>query len=505
LRAGWGRFGEEGIVTADFAGIASEIVLAGSLVVLLLLDLLLPKRPGRNRILTGAAVVCLMASFAALVLVRTTPLPLFFGMLSGDALAMFFKGLFLTAALLAVLFAALSDEIRRAQFGEYLLLLFCLTLGLCLLVAARNLLMLYLSLELVSLPSYVLAGFRRGDRRSSEAALKYVVFGAASSGLMLYGFSLLYGLSGTLEISGLGRDIVQRVAQGGIGDGLAVTVAVLFSLVGFGYKIAAVPFHMWCPDVYEGAPTPFVAFLSVGPKAAGMAALLRFFLTGFGVPPAFGVVGEFPWPVVLGVLSMATMTVGNLAALAQENIKRLLAYSSIAHAGYMLMAVAVGSPTATRAIMLYLPIYLFMNMGAFFAVMAVRQRTGSEFLTAYRGLGSRSPLLAVTLAIFLFSLTGLPPFAGFIGKFYLFAALLQTRAPFFYALAIVGVLNSVISLYYYVRIVRVMFLDKSEEAAWTPAGTSSAMLTVLAVPTLLLGIWWGPLAGVIDRAAGILK
>lgn len=498
-------------MTADLAGIAPELVLTGGLFLILILDLLLPKRPGRTSVLLWAAGISLVASFAVLAFSPPSSASLFFGMLAGDGMTLFFKGLFLAAALLGVIFAALSDEVRREQFGEYLMLLFCLTLGLCFLAGAQNLLMLYLALELVSIPSYILAGFRRGDRRSSEAALKYVVFGAASSGLMLYGFSLLYGLSGTLSLPGIGTEVVRRVSEGGTGEALAVITAVLFSLVGFGYKVAAVPFHMWCPDVYEGAPTPFVAFLSVGPKAAGMAALLRFFVSGFGTPSllsgsgSFGGPGEFPWPALIGVLAIATMTVGNLAALAQDNVKRLLAYSSIAHAGYMLMGVAVGSPMAIKAIMLYLPIYLFMNMGAFFAVMAVRARTGSEMLSSYRGLGSRSPVLAVALAIFLFSLVGVPPFAGFIGKFYLFSALLQTRAPFFYVVAIIGVINSVISLYYYARIVRLMFLEKGEESSWSLARTSSAMLTVLAVPTLVLGIWWGPLSGIIDRTAGLFR
>jgi NADH-quinone oxidoreductase subunit N len=373
----------------------------------------------------------------------------------------------------------------------------------CLLAGAQNLLMLYLALELVSLPSYVLAGFRHGDRMSSEAALKYVIFGAAASGLMLYGFSLLYGLAGTLDLPGIGETVVSRGFAGGVDAQLLVVIAVLLSVAGFAFKIAAVPFHMWCPDVYEGAPTPFVAFLSVAPKAAGFAALLRFFLVGFGQPAGFPAAGEFPWPLVLGVLAMATMTVGNFAAIGQNNVKRLLAYSSIAHAGYLLMAAAVGSPLAVRGILLYLPIYLLMNMGAFMVVMAVRERTGSESIDAYRGLGTRAPYLAVVMAIFLFSLTGIPPFAGFIGKFFLFAAALQTKSPFFYVVAVVGVVNSVVSLYYYARIIRVCFLEKPDEAATTTVFVGSparALMGVLAVPTLVLGIWWGPLLNVVEKA-----
>jgi NADH-quinone oxidoreductase subunit N len=489
------------------AGIAPALALTATILALVAADLLLRASPARRRVLGALALAGLVVaalSFAALPADRG---PIFHGMIALDGFALFFQGLFLAAAFLGVLFGALSDEIPRARFGEYLILLLSLTVGMSLLVSARNLLMLYLSIEMVSMPSYILAGFRRGDRLSSEAALKYVIFGAAASGLMLYGFSLLYGLAGTLDLSGIGRTILAGFGGGSPATTLAVTLAVLFSLAGFGYKVAAVPFHMWCPDVYQGAPTPFVAFLSVGPKAAGMAALLRFLLAGFGAPSAWRAPGEFPWPALIGVLAVATMTTGNLIAIAQENVKRLLAYSSIAHAGYMLMAVAVGTPDAVRAIMLYLPIYLFMNMGAFLAVMLVRARTGEETISAYRGLGTRSPFLAIALAVFLFSLTGLPPLAGFIGKFYLFAAVLKTGVTFFYAVAVIGVLNSVISLYYYVRIVRAMFLEKGEAGApvFAPARAGTALLAVCAVPTLLLGIWWGPLAGLIARASSLLR
>jgi NADH-quinone oxidoreductase subunit N len=285
-----------------------------------------------------------------------------------------------------------------------------------------------------------------------------------------------------------------------------IAVAALLSLVGFGYKVAAVPFHQWCPDVYEGAPTPVTAFLSVGPKAAGVAALIRFVVVGFDASVATPPVGGLPWPVLLGILAMATMTVGNLAAVPQDNVKRLLAYSSIAHAGYLLMGVAVGTPEAIQAVAVYAPIYLLMNLGAFLAVLAVRAKTGSETIADYRGLGARSPLLAIALAIFLFSLTGLPPFAGFIGKFYLFASVLQAGTPFFYVVAIVGVLNSVVSLFYYARLVKAMFLEGS--AAGAPAVPvpfpATVLLAVLAIPTLILGVWWSPLAALAAKAAGIV-
>jgi NADH-quinone oxidoreductase subunit N len=281
-----------------------------------------------------------------------------------------------------------------------------------------------------------------------------------------------------------------------------VALAALLALVGFGYKVAAVPFHQWCPDVYEGAPTPVTAFLSVGPKAAGVAALIRFVGEGFHLYDGGSVANALPWPVLLGVLSMATMTLGNLAAIHQENVKRLLAYSSIAHAGYLLMGVAAGTPDAIQAVMVYAPIYLLMNLGAFLAVLLVRARTGAEVIGHYRGLGARNPILAVALAVFLFSLTGLPPLAGFIGKFYLFAAVVQVGTPFFWVLALVGVLNSVISLFYYARIVRAMFLEVSPDGApQVPVPAPAlALLALLAVPTLVLGVWWSPLAALAARA-----
>lgn len=516
---------------ASLRAIAPELALAAAILALVVVDLLLRGEPRRRVVLGAAALIGLAAAAIGLALLPAERGPIFGGMLALDSFGLFFKGLFLVAAALGVLFGASSDEIPRGRFGEYLILLLSLTLGMSLLASARNLLMIYLAIELVSLPSYILAGFRRGDRATSEAALKYVVYGAAASGLMLYGFSWLYGLTGTLDLAGVGHAIGGALAGGpagavmqgaagaasgaasgvglrGAAGGLGLALALLFSLVGFGYKIAAVPFHMWCPDVYQGAPTPFVAFLSVGPKAAGFAALLRFLLMGFGSPADAPAAGALPWPALIGILAIATMTLGNLVAIAQENVKRLLAYSSIAHAGYMLMAVAVGSEAAVRAVMLYLPIYLFMNMGAFLAVMAVRAQTGSESIGAYRGLGSRSPWLALSLAVFLFSLTGLPPLAGFIGKFYLFAALVKTGETLYYVIAILGVLNSVVSLYYYVRIVRAMYLERPEEGvspSFSLPSPTAALLGLCVVPTVLLGVWWGPLAGLIEGAARMVR
>ncbi|NOZ86966.1 MAG: NADH-quinone oxidoreductase subunit N [Deltaproteobacteria bacterium] len=471
---------------------------------MLFLDLLLGRKDIRDPRSTGqilTAVALVGTGLAAFFVVRTPDLPgvMFGGMLALDPFARFFKLLFLIVAAFALVFAAMSEEIPRARLGQYIILLLTVTFGMCLLAGSRNLLMAYLSLELVSIPSYVLAGFRRGDRRTSEAALKYVIYGGIASGLSLYGFSLLYGLTGSLDF----RELITGLTNLAYSpqSKLVLIVAIMMSLSGFAYKVSATPFHMWCPDVYEGAPTPFTAFLSVGPKAAGFAVLIRFVQTALGgtLEPVI------PWPQLIGLVAAATMTIGNLTALVQRNVKRLLAFSSIAHAGYLLMGVSAGTDAATRAVELYFVFYLLMNMGAFLAVQAVRARTGSEDIDGYRALGSRSPLLALILAVFLFSLAGVPPLAGFIGKFYLFASLLETGTMFFYGLAFVGVLNSVVSLFYYARVVKAMYLKNPRGKAMpVPLGPGySVLLLILAVPTLVLGVYWQPLINILSTAAGM--
>lgn len=481
--------------------ILPELVLAGTLVLVLAADLLLRGRPDRPGALTLMATLGLVGAGVALATLPGTG-AFFDGLVVGDPLGRFFRGLFLVAGAMGLWFGLLSEEVPRTRFGEFVVLILAATMGTCLLVQSRNLLMIAVSLELISLPSYALAGFRRGDRLSSEAALKYVLYGAASTGLMLYGMSLLYGLAGTLDLPSLAPALGRELATGAPWVRLGLAMGGLFTLAGLAYKVSAVPFHAWAPDVYQGAPTPVTAFLSVGPKAAGVAAMIRFLSEGFGSSAT----GQpfFPWPVVIGLIAMATMTVGNLAALAQDNVKRLLAWSSIAHAGYLLVGVSVGTPEAIRAVALYAPVYLLMNLGAFLAVLAVRHRTGAETMAAYRGLGTRSPWIALSLVVFLFSLTGLPPLAGFIGKFYLFAAALQVGGPFFLVLALVGVLNSVISLYYYARLVRTMFLDRGAGLPPVAAPRPVAwLLLVLAVPTLVLGLFWSPLAALASWAAGL--
>jgi NADH-quinone oxidoreductase subunit N len=424
-------------------------------------------------------------------------------MVARDPYADFFKYLFaLTSAIVAVTALRSRDAIdytrRDADAGEFYTLVLGVTLGMNLMAAATDLVMAYMSLEFVSLLSYVLAGFRRRDLKSSEAALKYAIYGGVASGIMLYGMSLLYGLAGTTSLVGL------RTAIGAAGASPIILVAVAMVMAGFGYKVAAVPFHMWCPDVYEGAPTPVTAFLSVGPKAAGFALLIRFVM---GVAPDLGPTGYATgsyFAAFLGVMAILTMTVGNLVAIAQANLKRLLAYSSIAHAGYLLMGVATGTTAGVQAVMFYLCIYLLMNVGAFLVVIAIADAGLGETLEDYQGLGYRSPYAAVVMGIFLFSLTGIPPMAGFIGKFYLFAAVLEKGGPFYVILAIVGVVNSAISLYYYARVLKAMFLERPAEGATrvTVAPLHAYSLGVLAVITVAVGLYWAPIIGFIGRSLG---
>ncbi len=347
----------------------------------------------------------------------------------------------------------------------------------------------------------MLTGYRRGNRASAEAALKYVVYGGAASGAMLYGLSILYGLTGATALPEIRESLVAAAAAGRDID-MAALLGITFALAGFGYKISAVPFHMWTPDVYQGAPSPVTAFFSVGPKAAGFAAMTRFFFVAFVDPAGWGnggdlqVAGAIPWPVIVGIVSAFTMTVGNVAAVAQRDIKRLLAYSSIAHAGYMLMAFVSVSELGLQGLCFYLVVYLLMNFGAWATAIAVGAELGTHEISAWRGLGYRNPAAAVAMAIFLFSLTGLPPLAGFIGKFYIFYAVVAKGGFWLLALGVLGVLNSVVSLYYYANIAKTMFFEQPDEGASAPLQLHrlfTSLQWVFAVPTLAIGVYWGPL------------
>ncbi|MBI3577911.1 MAG: NADH-quinone oxidoreductase subunit N [Ignavibacteriales bacterium] len=408
-----------------------------------------------------------------------TSQPVFSMMIVVDPFAVFFKLLVGSTAVLILLFSIYSQEVQSTlkRLAEYSSLLVAMTLG------------------MTSLSSYILAGYTKEAPDSSEASLKYIIYGALSTGLMLYGISILFGLTGATDVYAINRALAATSV-----NSVALLVAAILIIAGFGYKISAVPFHFWTPDVYEGAPITITAFLSVASKAAGFAMLIRFFKISFidfnmlavHAGGVWSLLQGFEWNKILAILSVLTMTLGNLVAVWQNNLKRLLAYSSIAHAGYMLMGVVVLSDKGLAAVLVYFMVYLFMNLGAFYVVMLVANKTGSEDIDSYKGLGYRSPFISVAMVVFFISLAGLPPTAGFIGKLFLFAALLDARWIW---LAIVGALNSVISLYYYVRVVRNMFLRDPEGSTEQIRFSlpQMAILLLLLVPTLLFGLFYSPI------------
>ncbi len=433
------------------------------------------------------AYVCL--SFRLLTN-ESNPQMLFSGAISLDSFAIFFKIFFGFVSAFTLVFLLRSSEMKDYSLAEVSSFLLTLTVGMSMMAASMDLLMMFLSLEMVSVLSYILVGYKRKDRVSSEAGLKYILYGAVASGIMVFGLSYLFGLVGSTDLVHL-KTYFQNLE--GISEAPVVLFALLCTMMGLGYKIATFPSQMWCPDVYQGAPLPVTTFLSVGPKAAGFAMLLRFFYTAFQVHDGKGVeIFEFiKWNTVVTVLAAVTMTIGNLAAIPQRNLKRLMAYSSIAHAGYLLMGFAALSTAGAQAILFYLMTYFLMNFGVFFIILIVSNQLGSEEIDAYRGLGWRSPVMGTALVIFLASLTGLPPFAGFIGKFYIFSAVIDEGL---YVLAVIGVINTVISLFYYFRIVKIMYFETPLDESPLPViGLYRTVILCLAIPTVIVGVYWKPL------------
>jgi NADH-quinone oxidoreductase subunit N len=420
-------------------------------------------------------------------------------MLVYDGFAVFFRAIIALAALVAVWMSMGSKEVRDCSQGEYYAVLLASTLGMFLMAEAANLLMAYLALEFVSLTSYVLTGILKRNRRSQEAALKYLIYGGVASGMMIYGMSWIFGLAGSLDFGVINRALF----AGDPGSTLAVFIALVLILAGLGYKVASVPFHMWAPDVYEGAPIPITTFLAIGSKGAGFALLTRFFYPAISRLAANGnweALKGVEWPQLLLIVCAVTMTLGNLAALQQDNMKRLLAYSSIAQAGYALMGVVLLSNDGIRAMLVYLIGYYIMDAGAFLVVMIVANETGREDIGAYKGLAWRGGALpAIALTAFLLSLTGIPATIGFIGKFYVFAAAMQAR---FYTLAVIGILNSVVSLYYYMRPVKAMFLDQPEsgEKPFAIEIWNYSLMGLLALATVALGLYPPPIIAFASRS-----
>jgi NADH-quinone oxidoreductase subunit N len=444
------------------------------------------------RVLTLASLAAALYYAAQLEAAGTTGV-LFSGMIVLDPLGSFFKIILVLASLLVVAVFTFrnSRELHGLGQGEFHALLLALTLSNLLLAASNDLVMIYLSLEMVSITSYVMVAYLKGDRMSNEASLKYLLFGAASTGGMLYGLSLLYGLTGTTSLEQI-RDVLAASASLG-GDKFGLYLATLLVVAGFAFKIAAVPFHFWCPDVYQGAATPVTALLSVAPKAAGFGIILRFFYGTYALPVtgAWDLAGIMDWQGLLIVLSVATMTLGNIAALTQNDMKRLLAYSSIAHAGYILMGVVALSDSGVRSLLIYLLVYLFMNLGAFLVVTLVHLHDGTFDLRDYPGLYRRAPFLTLAMGFFMLSLVGIPPLVGFLGKLYVFGAVID-MGPGYYWYAAVGAVNAAIAGFYYLRVLKVMIIDGGNEdkPALNLALADRAWLLFFAAANLLPLLFW---------------
>lgn len=403
----------------------------------------------------------------------------FGGMLALDSYALFFNLIICLATGMTVLMSRQYVENNELPAGEYHALILFAAVGMMLMAAATDLIVIFLGLETMSMAVYVLAGIRRQNVKANEAALKYFLLGAFASGFFLYGAALVYGATGSVKLGEVATYISTHLSGDQSSPMLLAGMALL--IVGFGFKVAAAPFHAWAPDVYEGAPTTITAFMAVGVKAAAFAAFVRVFLLSFGA-----LHGQWEW--ILWVVAVVTMIVGNLTALVQDNIKRMLAYSSIAHAGYLLVAMVAGGELGGAALMYYLVAYGLMNLGAFAVVVAVGKRgEPNEEFNDYAGLGFRSPALAMMMTIFMLSLTGIPPLVGFTGKFYVFSA--AVKAGYIW-LAVIGVLNSVVSAYYYIRVVVTMYMQEGEKQV-EPLSARPALATAIVaatVGTILVGV-----------------
>jgi NADH-quinone oxidoreductase subunit N len=465
----------------EFLLLLPEIVLAVGGMVLLVLGSL--GRGISNRVAaTGSLIAVAVTALLVFWVQGRAPVgdPILAGMFVLDAYALFWKVVLLLATALTILLSVRFMDEGEYRAGEYYSLILLATTGMLLMVSGFHLLSIWLSLELMALSSYILAGYFKNETRSNEAALKYFVLGALSSGILLYGLSLIYGGTGTLSLSDLPQGLIAATSEGN----LLVGVGWILLAVGLFFKISAVPFHVWTPDVYVGAPTPVTAYLAAASKAASFAILIRIFIQGLGP-----VVVD--WQVIVAAVASLSMIWGNIAALTQTNVKRMLAYSSIAHAGYILLGLLAASATGLWAAMFYALAYTFITMGAFGTVILLERREyAGETLDDYAGLAQRAPLLASLMLIFLLALTGIPPTGGFFGKVYLFAAAVEAGWTW---VAVIGVLTSAISLYYYMGIVVQMYFKDSEETTPVPLRSPllGATLIFCAVATVILGIFPG--------------
>jgi NADH-quinone oxidoreductase subunit N len=513
----------------DVLGFLPELILCGGLVLLLVLRLL--RALDRSHLSAAALTFTLFALGVSGYQWKEMSLSgeqaMFGDLVVFDNFTIFLRLFLYSFAALVIWLSMLTGIPDREDSADFYCLLLGATVGMSFMASANHLLMVYIGVEMASLPSYALAGFQKGRRQSSEASLKYVVYGGGASGIMLYGISLLAGKFGTAYLPDLGQAYVTSLRFGSVGASTLgfdpiLLLGTLFILVGIGFKLAAVPFHFWCPDVFEGAPAEVAGFLSVASKGAALALLGRFVLMLCGIGsmkatfPEWAKVAQYLGPA-LAMFAALTTTFGNLAAYPQTNLKRLLAYSTIAHAGYMMMGLAPLNRDGAAAVLFYLIAYLFMNLGAFAVVAFLRNQTGSEDLMSYRGLIQRSPWMVVTLSVFLLSLLGVPPLAGFAAKFQIFRVLFEAGQDYMgagqpllgntmYALLVIAGLNTVVSLVYYIKVMKVMILDRPLEDVEgrppvplrEPIG-SVIYVAVLALMIGVVGIFWNPLAQATDQ------
>ncbi|HZB93316.1 MAG TPA: NADH-quinone oxidoreductase subunit NuoN [Stellaceae bacterium] len=436
------------------------------------------------------SVVVLIATLALITGFSSERQVSLFGMLVTDGFGVFMSALVLIGAAFAIVMAMRFNEHEGVARFEFPVLVLLATTGMLMMISANNLISLYIGLELQNLPLYVIASFQRDQTRSSEAGLKYFVLGALSSGMLLYGASMVYGFAGTTNFDTLAHSLDGSTFSAGL------IIGIVFVIVGLAFKVSAVPFHMWTPDVYEGAPTPVTAFFSVAPKIAALALFVRVMVYAFGA-----LIDQ--WQQIIMAIAVASMILGSFAAINQRNIKRLMAYSSIGHVGYALIGLAAGTPAGVRGILVYMTIYLFMNVGTFGIILTMR-RDGKmvENIADLAGLARTRPLLAAVLGIFMFSLAGVPPLAGFFSKFYIFMAAIDARL---FWLAVVGVVTSVVGAYYYLRIVKIMYFD--EPAPAFDAGIGREMQAVLLIATavvLLFVVFPAPIISSAELASATL-
>ena len=475
-------------IVPDLAPALPEIFLA--LVAMALLMLGAFRGNGATMSVSWLAVVSFVVAGFLVVMGPDKATLTFAGMFVVDPLSTFLKILILLGSGLAIVMSLGYLRREGMERFEFPILIVLATLGMLMMVSASDLISLYVGLELQSLSLYIVAAFKRDSQRSSEAGLKYFVLGALSSGILLYGASLIYGFAGSTNFADLGRLLDQGEAP------LGVVVGLVFVLAGLAFKVSAVPFHMWTPDVYEGAPTPITAFFAVAPKIAALGLFLRTMLDPFATM-------VHDWQQIVVLVSVLSMVLGAFAAIGQSNIKRLMAYSSIGHMGYALVGLAAGTPEGLRGVLIYLTIYLAMNVGAFAVILNMRREGAMvEEIDDLAGLARNNPMLALAMAIFLFSLAGVPPLAGFFGKFYIFMAALNAGL---YTLAVIGVLASVVGAYYYVRIVKIMYSDDPAEPFEGPLGPAmGSILALSSIFTLLFFVYPVPLLAGAQSAAQAL-